>query len=145
MGWSVSDQPTPKKGNIQMATPLEIVSEFCNAFPEDGGRPAIRRWFTPETVWTNVGISSTTGLDEAIGMVDELEKSMGIATVRIDMLSIAADGNRVLTERLDIFERADGSEIGRATLMGIYEIEGERIVAWRDYADVNAISSLATG
>ena len=128
-----------------MPTPLEIVSEFCNAFTEDAGRPAIRRWFTPKTVWTNVGISSTTGIDEAIGMVDELEKSMGIATVRIEMLSIAADGNRVLTERLDIFERADGSEIGRVTLMGIYEIDGDRIVAWRDYVDVNAISKLAAG
>lgn len=128
-----------------MATPIEIVSDFCNAFVEDGGRPAIRRWFTPETVWTNVGISSTTGIEEAIGMVDELEKSMGIATVRIDMLSIAADGNRVLTERLDIFERTDGSEIGRVTLMGIYEIDGDRIVAWRDYVDVNAISKLAAG
>jgi limonene-1,2-epoxide hydrolase len=53
--------------------------------------------------------------------------------------------NRVLTERLDIFERADGSEIGRATLMGIYEIDGDRIVAWRDYVDVNAISKLAAG
>ncbi|MBP1862241.1 limonene-1,2-epoxide hydrolase [Rhizobium herbae] len=78
-------------------------------------------------------------------MIDELEKSMGIATVHIEMLAIAADGNRVLTERLDIFERADGSEIGRVTLMGIYEIEGDRIVAWRDYVDVNAISKLAAG
>lgn len=128
-----------------MPTPVEIVSEFCNAFPPDGGRPAIRRWFTPETVWTNVGISSTTGIDEAIGMIDALEKSMGIATVRIEMLAIAADGNRVLTERLDIFERADGSEIGRVTLMGIYEIDDDHIVAWRDYVDVNALSKPAAG
>jgi limonene-1,2-epoxide hydrolase len=128
-----------------MPTPLEIVTEFCNTFPEDGGRPAVRRWFTPNTVWENVGISSTTGIDEAIGMIDELEKSMGIATVRIEMLAIGADGNRVLTERLDIFERADRSEIGRVTLMGIYEIEGDRIVSWRDYVDVNAISKLAAG
>lgn len=126
-----------------MPTPLKIVSEFCDAFVENGGRPAIKRWFTPQTVWTNVGISSTTGIDEAIAMVDELEKSMGIATVRIEMLAIAADGNRVLTERLDIFERADGSEIGRVTLMGIYEIDGDRIAAWRDYAHPNAMSTAA--
>jgi limonene-1,2-epoxide hydrolase len=128
-----------------MPTPIEIITEFCAAFSEDGGRPAVRRWFTPGTVWTNEGISKTTGIDEAIGMIDELEKSMGIATVHIDMLAIAADGNRVLTERLDRFERADGSEIGRVTLMGIYELEGDRIVAWRDYVDVNAVSKLAEG
>jgi limonene-1,2-epoxide hydrolase len=128
-----------------MSSPIGIVTDFCNAFPENGGRPAIRKWFTPQTVWTNVGISSTTGIEAAVGMVDELEKSAGISTVRIKMLAIAADGNRVLTERLDIFERADGSEIGRVTLMGIYEIEGDRLVAWRDYADLNAVSKLAGG
>jgi limonene-1,2-epoxide hydrolase len=63
--------------------------------------------------------------------------------VRIEMLAIAADGNRVLTERLDIFERADGSEIGRVTLMGIFEIQGDHIKAWRDYADLNAVAQLA--
>lgn len=128
-----------------MATPIEIVSEFCNAFVEDGGRPAIRRWFTPQTVWNNVGIASTTGIEQAIGFIDELEKSMGIATVRVEMLAIAADGNRVLTERLDIFERADGSEIGRTTLMGIYELDGDHIAAWRDYAHPNAMSTAAAG
>jgi len=126
-----------------MTTPLEIVSEFCAAFVEDGGRPAIRRWFSPTTVWDNVGISVTTGIDGAIALIDELEKSMGIATVRIEMLAIAADGNRVLTERLDIFERADGSEIGRTTLMGIYELDGDNIAAWRDYAHPNAMSTAA--
>jgi limonene-1,2-epoxide hydrolase len=29
--------------------------------------------------------------------------------------------------------------------MGIYEIEGDCIVAWRDYVDLNAISSMAAG
>ncbi|MGO4567036.1 limonene-1,2-epoxide hydrolase family protein [Rhizobium sp. 2YAF20] len=80
----------------------------------------MRRWFTSDTVWENVGISCATGIDEAVGMIDEADKSMGIATVRIEMLAIATDGNRVLTERLDIFERADRSEIGRVTLMGIF-------------------------
>jgi len=123
-----------------MSTPIELVSEFCNSFEENGGRPAIKRWFTPKTVWNNVGIASTTGIDEAIAFIDGLEKSMGIATVRIEMLAIAADGNQVLTERLDIFERADGSEIGRTTIMGIYELDGDHIVAWRDYAHPNALS-----
>lgn len=128
-----------------MTTPVEIVTEFCAAFVEDGGRPAIRRWFSPTTVWNNVGIASTTGVEEAIDFIDELEKSMGITTVRIEMLAIAAHGNQVLTERLDIFERADGSEIGRTTLMGIYELDGDRITSWRDYAHPNAMSIAAAG
>jgi|GEM_PF-1685307 limonene-1,2-epoxide hydrolase len=131
------------KKEIDMTTPIELVSEFCNVFTTDHGRTAIKRWFTPNTVWNNVGIASTTGMDDAIAFIEELETSMGIATVHIEMLAIAADGDRVLTERLDIFERADGSEIGRVTLMGIFEIEGDRIAAWRDYAHPNSMTMTA--
>lgn len=128
-----------------MPTPIETVSAFCAAFVEDGGRPAVRRWFTPDTRWVNEGVAATTGIDEAIGFIDGAETTMGIATVHIDMLSIAADGNRVLTERVDRFERADGAEIGRVTLMGIFEVEGDKIVAWRDYFDVNALQAFSAG
>ena len=126
-----------------MPTPTETVSAFCAAFVEGGGRPAVRRWFTPRTRWVNEGVSVTTGAEEAIAMIDGLETSMGIATVRIDMLAIATDGSRVLTERLDRFERADGSEIGRAMIMGIFELEGDKIVEWRDYFDTTALQNLS--
>lgn len=128
-----------------MPTPLETVSTFCAAFVEDGGRPAVRRWFTPQTRWVNEGVAATTGIDEAIAFIDGTEASMGVATVHIDMLAIAADGARVLTERVDRFERADGTEIGRVTLMGIFEVEGDKIVGWRDYFDVNALQAFAVG
>ncbi|MCC5067082.1 limonene-1,2-epoxide hydrolase [Xanthomonas campestris] len=128
-----------------MSTSLETVSTFCAAFSEDGGRPAVRHWFTPETRWVTEGVTVTTGVDEAIAMIDELEASMGISTVHFDVLAIAADGSRVLTERVDRFERADGTEIGRVNLMGIFEVKGSKIVAWRDYLDVNALKSFAEG
>lgn len=105
----------------------------------------MRRWFTPATRWVNEGVSVTTGADEAIAMIDGLETSLGISTVHIDMLAIAADGSRVLTERLDRFERADGSEIGRVMIMGIFELEGDKIVEWRDYFDVTAVQKFSAG
>ncbi|MFJ4131449.1 limonene-1,2-epoxide hydrolase family protein [Pseudomonas cyclaminis] len=120
-----------------MPTPIENVTAFFAAYPKDGGRVAIQQWFTPSTVWVNEGVATTTGIDEAIAFIDALEKTSLIATVRFEMLAIAADGNRVLTERLDRFERADGSEIGAAKVMGILEFDGDHITAWRDYFDVN--------
>jgi limonene-1,2-epoxide hydrolase len=55
----------------------------------------------------------------------------------------AADGNRVLTQRLDRFVRADGSEVAAGKVMGIFEVEGEHIVTWRDYFDVNFATRLS--
>jgi limonene-1,2-epoxide hydrolase len=127
-----------------MSTPIETVTAFCAAFSNDHGKSAVRQWFTPETVWVNEGISVTTGIDEAIAALEAVEKSVGIKYAYFDMLAIAADGNRVLTERLDRFERADGSEIGAAMVMGIFEVEGDHIVAWRDYYDVRNAEKWAT-
>jgi limonene-1,2-epoxide hydrolase len=107
-----------------MSTPIETVLAFCAAFSEDGGRPAVRRWFTSSTRWTNEGLAVTTGIDEATSFIDEAETSMGIATVHIDML---------------------GSEIGRVMVVGIFEIEGDRIVAWRDYYDITVVQKFAAG
>jgi limonene-1,2-epoxide hydrolase len=128
-----------------MPTPIETVTAFFHAFHQDHGRTAIRRWFTPETVYVNEGVSITTGADEAIANIERSEKTSAVATVGIDMLAIAADGNRVLTERQDRFERADGSEITSAKVMGILEVEGDRIVAWRDYFDVGLVQKIANG
>ncbi|MGV2113781.1 limonene-1,2-epoxide hydrolase family protein [Agrobacterium salinitolerans] len=66
-----------------------------------------------------------------------------MSSVHFDVLAIAADGQRVLTERLDRFLRADGSEVAAGRIMGIFEVEGEKIVAWRDYFDVNFASKLS--
>lgn len=128
-----------------MPTPIENVTAFFAAYPENGGRVAIQQWFTPSTVWINEGVATTTGIDEAIAFIDALEQASGIATVRFEMLAIAADGNRVLTERLDRFERADGSEIGTTKVMGIVELDGDQIVTWRDYFDVNFAAKVSAG
>jgi limonene-1,2-epoxide hydrolase len=138
IAWAQPPQASATIEDGKMSTPIEIVKSFCAAFPEDDGKVAIRRYFTPQTVWIDEGISKTTGIDEAIAFLERPNRSKSVAAVRFDMLAIAADGNRVLTERLDRFVRADGSEIDAIRVMGIFEVEGNHIVAWRDYADVNA-------
>jgi len=126
-----------------MHTPIELVAAFCAACSKDHGRSAIRQWFTPETVWVNEGVGVTTGIEEAIAMIEASEKTTGVATVHFDMLAIAADRNRVLTERVDRFERTDGSEILAAKVMGIFEVDGDHIIAWRDYFDTGIVQKLA--
>jgi limonene-1,2-epoxide hydrolase len=126
-----------------MPTPIETVTAFSAAIAEDNGKAAIRRWFTPKTVWVNEGVSITTGVEEAIAFLERPGRSPDIAAVHFDILAIAADGNRVLTERVDRFVRADGSEIAAAKLMGIFEVDGECIVAWRDYFDVNFATKIS--
>ena len=131
-----------------MSEPIDVVTHFCAAFSEgrSGLHQAIRRWFTPQTVWINVGLATTTGIDEAIALVEQLERTMGIDSVRIEMLAIAAAGNKVLTERLDYMVDAAGKVMNEDPVMGIFEVDGESILAWRDYFDsASALARIKQG
>ena len=127
-----------------MATPVETVSAFIAEFNQgkEGMYDALRKYFRPDTVWENVGLAVTTGIDEAIGLTRQFEAAANIDCIKIEILAIAADGKRVLTERIDRMLRPDGSEIWDPRVMGIFEVEGEHIVAWRDYFDSAGAQSL---
>jgi limonene-1,2-epoxide hydrolase len=66
----------------------------------------------------------------------------GMAPVGVDwkLLSIAENGNKVLTERLDNFDLTGGKKLS-IPVMGTFEIENGRIKAWRDYFDLATFTS----
>jgi limonene-1,2-epoxide hydrolase len=140
-----SSLDSDKRLGKSMATATETVKAFCVQFSKSklGMHEAIRAYFTPKTVWENVGLAVTTGIDEALGVLAQFNQAMGIDAIDIEMLAIAADGDRVLTERIDYLLRADGSEVWASRVMGIFEIEDGRIRAWRDYFDSAKAQSLA--
>ncbi len=120
-----------------MSDPITTVTEFLDDLSQgkQGLYDAVRRWFTPATVWENVGFSTTTGIDEAIALTDKMVESMGIQQIRVETLAIAAVGNKVLTERVDHMTDASGRSIAPVRLMGIFEVEAGKIVRWADYVD----------
>ena len=120
-----------------MPTPIETVTAFLEQCAQ-GKAPmhdAFRRYFTPATVYENVGFSKTTGLDEAMAVINGFEATIGASSFRAEMLSIACDGNRVLTERIDYLVDSAGKDIRSLQLMGIFEVADGKITAWRDYFD----------
>lgn len=98
-------------------------------------RAAFHTYFTPTTVWDNVGWAKTTGIDEAMALTDRFEAETGASAFRAEMLAIASQGNRVLTERIDYMLDAEGNDLKAFQLMGIFEVEDGKISAWRDYFD----------
>lgn len=101
----------------------------------DGCCAAMREDFTDRTVWENVGLSLTTGADEAIALMRQFREQLGMDRLEIDVLAAVSLGNSVLTERVDHLLRADGSIIASIRLMGTLEVDDGKIVAWRDYFD----------
>lgn len=96
---------------------------------------AMDRRFTNETVWENVGLSKTVGFAEAKAFMDGFAQMYPIESAEVIVHHIAAHGNVVLTERTDNFFDAMGRQIVSIRLMGVFEMDGSKIVAWRDYFD----------
>jgi limonene-1,2-epoxide hydrolase len=126
-------------------TPIDTVTAFFARFSEgkEGLQDSIRRWFTPQTVWDNVGLAVTIGPEQAIALATQFEQQMGVASVVIELRAIAASGSKVLTERIDHLIAADGAERWGAGVMGTLEIRDDKIIAWRDYFDTAATQVLA--
>ncbi|MEJ5978343.1 limonene-1,2-epoxide hydrolase family protein [Novosphingobium sp. PS1R-30] len=126
-----------------MTTPAETVTQFLALWERPGGLDqSVRDHFTATTVWENVGLARTTGIDEAIALNHQLMDSFGLTTIKVDNLAVATTGSKVLTERIDHMVAADGTVLFSAPVMGIFEIEGGRIAAWRDYFDSAGAAAL---
>jgi len=125
-----------------MTDPIEVVTAFCAECGKgkEAMQAAIRRYFREDTVWENVGLAQTTGVEEALALLTGFEAQAGAACFDVEMLAIAAQGNRVLTERLDRMLTASGDVVMPLRLMGIFEVDGDKITAWRDYFDTAAMN-----
>ncbi len=124
-----------------MTTPTDTVAAFIALWEQPGGfARAVERYFTPATVWENHGLATTTGIDEALDFCRQFSAQTGMHAMKIDMLAIAAAGDKVLTERIDWIIDDEGNTVMKIPLMGIFEIAGGRIAAWRDYFDTAALA-----
>jgi limonene-1,2-epoxide hydrolase len=123
-------------GNEKMRQPIDEVLAF---FEEWATVPmmlaSMRARFTDATIWENVGLSTTVGAEQAVAFMDGFNKQLDITRGEVVVDHIAAAGNVVLTERTDIFYRADGSTAVSIKLMGVFEMDGAKIIKWRDYFD----------
>jgi len=125
-----------------MSQPIdEVLSFFTEWGSIDAMYESIRRRFTPDTVWDNVGFAKTVGPDEAVAFMDSFVRQAKVTGGHVVTHHIAAIGSVVLTERTDIFYDAAGTEVLSIPLMGIFEMDGPRVLAWRDYSDVTAVSA----
>ena len=113
--------------------PEARVREFCDAFARRDVKEILGR-MTEDCVYHNLPIAPLTGH----AAIEPLLNSFldGCRQVEFEVLNLAVDGSRVLTERIDRFAREDGTNL-ELPVMGIFEVADDgRIAAWRDYFDL---------
>lgn len=114
-----------------MTDATKIVRDFCAAW-ESRDQQRILDAFTDDAIYHNMPMAPAQGKDAIKGL---LAMILGPATeVSFEIKHIVADGDVVLTERLDTFKMGDKTVT--LPVMGTFELRDGKIAAWRDYFDL---------
>lgn len=120
--------------------PCAIILDFLAGWDVAGGFVrSVGRYFTEETIYENIGMSRTRGIAEACAFFESFAGGAGCDRIGVRTLTIAAQGNSVLTERIDDVKDATGALIFSLPVMGVFELASGKILAWRDYFDTGGL------
>jgi limonene-1,2-epoxide hydrolase len=114
--------------------PIEAVRAFVDAFIAawaKGNAESLASFFSEDAVYHNMPMEPVRGKDQIVATLTDY-MAMG-GSVGVDLRHIVADGPIVMTERIDHLSAPNATV--SLPVMGIFEVRGGTITAWRDYFD----------
>jgi limonene-1,2-epoxide hydrolase len=115
-----------------MGDAVELVRQFCAQW-EKGDVGALVEYFADDAVYHNIPVDPVSGKDAIRATIEMF--TAGVQRVEFRVHHIVGDADVVLTERVDVFVLpATTIEL---PVMGTFEVRNGKIVAWRDYFDLN--------
>jgi len=116
-------------------SPDALVTEFCKlwASPDPD---EIARYFAEDAVYHNIPMQPVHGREAIKEFIAGFVAA--VDGIDFDVHRQISDGNLVVNERTDVIRRHDGGKVP-LPVMGVFEVQNDRITAWRDYFDPAAI------
>ena len=118
-----------------------LVLEFCQAFTDGATPAALVEYFTEDAVYHNIPVEPAVGHEAILGLLNMFLTP--VERVEFRVLNVVADGDTVLTERVDVFHLPNA--VIELPVMGTFEVKDGKIAAWRDYFDLNMYMSQLQG
>ena len=110
---------------------IALISQFIQACVR-ADPDEFASYFTEDAIWWNSPWAPVKGRD---AIRETLRRgSQKMAALPWEIRHIVADGNIVLTERVDHF-LVNNNKVS-VPCMGVFELQGGKIAAWRDYWDL---------
>ncbi len=116
-----------------MSDALDLIRRFCAAWGDGTDVDTLVGYFTDDAVYHNIPVDPVTGRDAIKATIAMF--TTGVEKIEFRVRNIVADGDTVLTERVDVFELAHTTI--ELPVMGTFEVRDGKIAAWRDYFDLN--------
>ena len=116
-----------------MATEAEkLVTDFCNAWPRKNIEELLA-FFTDDAVYHNIPVEPARGKAAIRAVINSFLPAA--KSIEFKVLKSAGAGNFVMNERVDVFDLGGGKTIS-LPVAGVFEVNGGKISAWRDYFDM---------
>lgn len=113
-------------------SPEEVVNAFCDALNKDLEESL--RFIADDCVYQNMPFPPVVGPEGVREVLAGFFQVTG--PVRIETLRQVSTGNLVMNERIDHFDPPGGRAFG-LPVSGAFEVDGDKITAWRDYFCMN--------
>jgi limonene-1,2-epoxide hydrolase len=125
-----------------MTDPIKLVDTFCGLMAQRNAA-VLKTYLADDAVYQNVGMPATVGAD---AIAENLSQQFAVFadSYAYQMINIAASGDTVLTERLDMIKTAAGEVVG-VPVMGTFVVRDGKIARWTDYWDTGLPMKLMTG
>ena len=148
-GSSDSDVSSPTGQSARSTSNQEAVERFFAAWGGsfDSVIASFDELLADDVRWEQSALPTTNSKAEAVGLMQGFRAQLGLGTIDVDMLNIAAAGDVVLTERVDHLRTDDGTLIASFPVMGVLEFnDNGRVQSWREIFDPRAaLEMLAAG
>ena len=118
-----------------------LVLEFCEAWGKGATPSELVEWFTEDAVYHNIPVEPAVGREAILGLLNMFVTPAERVEFRVR--NIVGSGETVLTERVDVFHLPNATI--ELPVMGTFEVKDGKIVAWRDYFDLNQYMSQLQG
>jgi limonene-1,2-epoxide hydrolase len=124
-----------------MESPIDLVRRFCAAWSNNADTADLAAFLTEEAVYHNIPFAPISGRAAIADNIDSFIRPgpPGIEAIEFRLVNIAANGPNVMTERIDVFTLPGRSF--ELPVMGSFEVNGDKIQAWRDYFDTNQFTT----
>lgn len=125
-----------------MADAIAIVQEFCDRMAQRDAE-SLRTFLDGGAVYQNCGMPASVGAD---AVVENLTGQFAMFPDSYEYVTknIAANGDAVLTERLDLIKGPDGT-VHAVPVMGTFIVTAGKITRWTDYWDTSLPAKMMSG
>lgn len=126
---------------------VQVVRMFFEAYGDtyQDVRDSFERYLSPNCEWVNPGMPTAHGRDAILELLDSSHQALGLEGTPVTVRNVAGQDNIVFVERVDKLVGQGGNVLLELPVVGVFEVEGDHIVRWREYADSALFMSLLSG